>query len=110
MSLLKMLFSIEHEAHDRSMYEGGGRNDALIHQIDKEREYKTERNMYLAGFALTLLFVIGRITDLMQEHVDLEDDLERIRLSAKPAVDSSTGESGDASEIEMKPIQNKKND
>ena len=80
-----------------------------MHQLDKEKEYKTERNLYLAGFALTLLFVIGRITDLMQEHADLEIDLEKVRLSSKPAVDSSTDEVGQV-EIEMKPMQTKKND
>ena len=41
----------------------------LHHVHDKERKYKAERNMYLAGFALTLIFVIGRITQLMQESV-----------------------------------------
>lgn len=42
---------------------------------EKEKKYKAERNMYLTGFALTLLFVIGRITQLMQEHVELENEL-----------------------------------
>lgn len=74
----------------------------------KEKEYKTERNMYLAGFALTLLFVIGRITDLMQEHVELEDHLENIRLSSKSAIETTSGGNNNASEIEMKPLQAKK--
>jgi hypothetical protein len=77
-------------------------------QLDKEQEYKTECNIYLAGFALMLLFVIGQITNLMQEHAELDDDLEKIRLSSK-AVDSITGKVGNV-EIEMKPIQIKKND
>mmetsp|Transcript_30131 Transcript_30131/g.72330 ORF Transcript_30131/g.72330 Transcript_30131/m.72330 type:complete len:162 (-) Transcript_30131:69-554(-) len=42
---------------------------------EKEKKYKAERNMYLTGFALTLLFVIGRICQLMQEHVELENEL-----------------------------------
>lgn len=45
------------------------------HHHDKQKLYKAERNMYLAGFALTLLFVIGRILQLMQESVELEDQL-----------------------------------
>jgi hypothetical protein len=54
----------------------------------KEREYHTERNLYLAGFCLTLIFVIGRITDLMEEHVELEDELERAwKESPADAVD-----------------------
>ena len=39
----------------------------LHHHRNKERKYKAERNMYLSGFALTLLFVIGRITQLLQQ-------------------------------------------
>jgi len=46
----------------------------MLHH-EKEKKYKAERNMYLTGFALTLLFVIGRITQLMQEHVELENEL-----------------------------------
>ena len=42
---------------------------------EKEKKYKAERNMYLTGFALTLVFVIGRICKLMQEHVELENEL-----------------------------------
>eukprot|EP00934_Nitzschia_sp_Nitz4_P003489 Nitzschia sp. Nitz4//scaffold106_size73319//21810//22349//NITZ4_005731-RA/size73319-processed-gene-0.39-mRNA-1//1//CDS//3329532505//3479//frame0 len=113
LSLLNFLFAVEHDAHDRYLYQGGGRSDALLFQIDKEKEYKTERNIYLTGFALTLLFVIGRITDLMQEHVELEDDLQKARAASKqeqPVVDSSTDEPAGTSEIEMKPLQDKKKD
>jgi hypothetical protein len=45
-----------------------------FHHNDKEKKYKAERNMYLSGFALTLLFVIGRITTLMQENVELDHE------------------------------------
>lgn len=113
-SLLTMLFSMEREADERYYQFFGGpttyRPNDVLHQIDKEKEYKTERNIYLAGFSLTLLFVIGRITDLMQEHVDLEDDLEKIRKSGKPVVDASTDEPASSSEIEMKPLQAKKDE
>ncbi|CAB9523081.1 expressed unknown protein [Seminavis robusta] len=57
-----------------------GHGHHAIHH-DKQRLYKAERNTYLAGFALTLLFVIGRILQLMQESVELEDELE---LARKP--------------------------
>jgi hypothetical protein len=50
---------------------------------DKERKYKSERNMYLAGFALTLLFVIGRITTLLAESVELHEETERIEKQLK---------------------------
>jgi hypothetical protein len=108
-SRLQMILDMEKESHNHAGgNHHGGEEVRVLHQLDKEREYKTERNIYLAGFSLTLLFVIGRITNLMQEHAELEDDLEKIRLSSK-AVDSSTGEAGNV-EIEMKPIQTKKND
>jgi Bap31/Bap29 transmembrane region len=69
----------------------------------REREYQTERNIYLAGFCLTLIFVIGRITDLMQEHVELEDELERARKVSPTEAVQPQGEG-----IEMKPLISKK--
>jgi hypothetical protein len=63
------------EEHGVSSYS----HDIAFHPHDKERKYKAERNMYLAGFSLTLLFVIGRITTLMQESVELEEETERVR-------------------------------
>mmetsp|Transcript_8056 Transcript_8056/g.16729 ORF Transcript_8056/g.16729 Transcript_8056/m.16729 type:complete len:166 (-) Transcript_8056:1659-2156(-) len=45
---------------------------------DKERKYKSERNMYLSAFALTLLFVIGRIASLLRESVELHQEAERL--------------------------------
>ena len=84
-----------------------------IKHLDKEKQYKTQRNLYLSGFALTLIFVIGRITDLMQEHADLEDDLSKLRSNNIPIVDSSTGEDGNdekTKEIEMKSLSLKKKD
>lgn len=83
----------------------------VVRHLDKEKVYKTERNLYLSGFAVALLFAIGRLTDLMQEHAELEKELEKMRLSGAPAVDASTGEkSSEGNEIEMKPIQSKKRD
>ena len=47
-------------------------DSVLDRHLIKEKEYKTGRNMYLVGFAFTLLFVIGRLTELMQEQAELE--------------------------------------
>jgi len=58
------------------------RNSPIDRHLLKEKEYKAGRNIYLVGFALTLLFVIGRITELMQEHSELEGKLENLRLAA----------------------------
>jgi len=67
----------------------GHHHERTYHLHDKERKYKAERNMYLAGFALTLLFVIGRITQLMQESVELESETDRVK---KFTGDSATAE------------------
>jgi hypothetical protein len=82
----------------------------LVKHLDKEREYKTQRNLYLSGFALTLIFVIGRITDLMQEHVDLEDDLQKLRSlnNTHDATPVLAEESKRTGEIEMKSMPSKK--
>jgi hypothetical protein len=112
-SLLQFLFQKRNHNHETSLL--SSTNDSGLHphhhhHHQKEKEYKTERNMYLAGFALTLLFVIGRITDLMQEHVELEDELETVRLSTKPANETTSVGDANESEIEMKPLQAKKNE
>jgi hypothetical protein len=52
---------------------------------DKERKYKSERNMYLSGFALTLLFVIGRITTLLRESVELHEEAQRLEGALSPS-------------------------
>mmetsp|Transcript_38664 Transcript_38664/g.59649 ORF Transcript_38664/g.59649 Transcript_38664/m.59649 type:complete len:180 (+) Transcript_38664:92-631(+) len=105
LSFLQLIFAEEKEEHDSQIHHHG--EDALMFRhLEKEKEYRTERNIYLSGFALTLIFVIGRITDLMQEHVDLEDHLEKVRLSSKPAVESAIEGSGQV-EIEMKEIPKK---
>jgi hypothetical protein len=96
-SSLEFIFAVEKEA-------GRGHESSL----DKQKEFKTERNMYLASFALTLLFVIGRLTDLMQEHVEMEDECEHARRG-KPMVDSSVDDSGNV-QIEMKTMEKKPGD
>jgi hypothetical protein len=67
-------------------------HERAFHGHDRERKYKSERNMYLAGFSLTLLFVIGRITRLMEEGVELEAEIERVRLGGGSS--SGGGSSG----------------
>lgn len=62
---------------DRRHHHHGDRFYPNLH--DKERKYKSERNLYLAGFALTLLFAIGRLTTLLQESVELHDEAERLK-------------------------------
>mmetsp|Transcript_20370 Transcript_20370/g.48431 ORF Transcript_20370/g.48431 Transcript_20370/m.48431 type:complete len:175 (+) Transcript_20370:103-627(+) len=82
--------------------EGGGENDHYHHHhrdrfypnlMDKERKYKSERNLYLAGFALTLLFAIGRLTALLQESVELHDEMERLLQKKQQQTSSASSES-----------------
>jgi hypothetical protein len=88
---LQWISKTEKEAHDESMHQehsyfhhhDSESSGGVLRELDKQREYKTERNMYLTGFALTLLFVIGRIADLMQEHVELGDEYERVQQDQK---------------------------
>lgn len=71
------------------------------HHHDKQRLYRAERNMYLAGFALTLLFVLGRILQLMQEGVVLEDECELLRRSSNSVSHGTEG-------VEMQEMSKKK--
>ena len=75
----------------------------------RERKFRGQRNMYLAGFSLTLMFVISRLATLMQESIELEDECERLRQELEP-VDSSTGEekTDGKAEIEMKTLRKRK--
>jgi hypothetical protein len=83
--------------------------DALaVYHLNREKEYKTEPHLYLSGSAVALLFDIGRLTDLNQEHVELEQELDTMRLSNSTSVDSSTGEKSCGQEIEFNSIQSKK--
>jgi hypothetical protein len=53
-------------------------HERIYHDLDKQRKFRAERNSYLAGFSLTLLFVIVRISQLMQEAVEYEEQVERL--------------------------------
>merc|ERR1711933_310066 len=92
---------------------------SMDRHILKEKEYKASQNLYLAGFALTLLFVIGRITELMQEHAELTGKIENLKLalsmvhkvdpqSLDPPPPSANEVPTDG--IEMKPMRSKKKD
>lgn len=73
----RILARLEHEHGGDDMY--SQQHGRVYHAQDKERKYKSERNMYLAGFSLTLVFVIGRILKLMQESVELEEEKDRVK-------------------------------
>ena len=96
---------------EKALHTGHDALNVIDRHLLKEREYKAGRNMYLAGFALTLLFVIGRITDLMQEHAELEGKIETLTLAIAINNNSSSGDNNDVpgtKGIEMKPMRMKK--
>ena len=97
---------------------------AAITAHDRERKYKSERNMYLAGFALTLVFVIGRLTQLMEENVELEEECSRLvklhdqqqpqtggtaatTMTIKSAASDDGKKATSTSEVEMKTMRKK---
>lgn len=61
--------------------------------FEKQRKFRAERNLYLSGFALTLLLVIARIVELMQEGVVAEDarDEATRRLDDVASTAAATG-------------------
>lgn len=86
---------------------------------DRERKYKSERNLYLAGFALTLLFVIGRLAVLLQESVELQEEIDRLEAqsrvvagsaAATTKTSSSKGKPADEEPQPAKSEQEKKSD
>lgn len=90
------------EEHDAGMSHA---HDRIYHGHDKERKFRAERNMYLAGFALTLLFVIGRITQLMQESVELEEETDRVKKFVKEAAEHEEKQKAQDGQDDSKPKQ-----
>jgi len=91
----------------------GGPHSHHHHYQDKQRLYKAERNMYLAGFALTLLFVIGRILQLMQESAEFEEQLTYVtRQQQQSSTLSGTDKGVEMTEaaVKAKPPAEKKKD
>jgi hypothetical protein len=109
----------KHEEAKLAVSEGMPPRNSIDRLLTKEKKYKAERNIYLVGFALTLIFVIGRITELMQEHAELEGKIENLKLAASMMEKHSKEESpsdgdGDVDApidgIEMKSMGSKKKD
>ena len=84
----RVLARIEEERH-------GSYNPSFFdyfypHLHHKERKYKSERNIYLSAFALTLLFVIGRLAQLLKESVELHQEAVKLEKSLKKDGDKKT--------------------
>eukprot|EP00179_Madagascaria_erythrocladioides_P031275 CAMPEP_0198341912 /NCGR_PEP_ID=MMETSP1450-20131203/50230_1 /TAXON_ID=753684 ORGANISM="Madagascaria erythrocladiodes, Strain CCMP3234" /NCGR_SAMPLE_ID=MMETSP1450 /ASSEMBLY_ACC=CAM_ASM_001115 /LENGTH=170 /DNA_ID=CAMNT_0044046973 /DNA_START=71 /DNA_END=583 /DNA_ORIENTATION=- len=55
-----------------------GLGGTLNAQYLKGQRYRAQRNLYLAGFVLTLLFAIKRIIELVVNEIALRDEIKRI--------------------------------
>lgn len=56
-----------------------GSTGYLSKNMTKSRLFRAERNLYLAGFTLVLLFVIARMVELLQLSVDLEEQRDSLK-------------------------------
>jgi len=58
--------------------------------LDKQRLFRTERNLYLAGFCLALLFVIGRLLSLMKRNLALRRALKEAEAKSSDVQSTTT--------------------
>eukprot|EP00188_Purpureofilum_apyrenoidigerum_P005316 Plantae.Rhodophyta-Purpureofilum_apyrenoidigerum.ctg6813.p1 GENE.Plantae.Rhodophyta-Purpureofilum_apyrenoidigerum.ctg6813~~Plantae.Rhodophyta-Purpureofilum_apyrenoidigerum.ctg6813.p1 ORF type:complete len:197 (+),score=36.28 Plantae.Rhodophyta-Purpureofilum_apyrenoidigerum.ctg6813:202-792(+) len=77
-----------------------GSNDmyaALSVSQKKQRMFRAERNLYLAGFCLTLIFVIQRVIQLATENSNLSYEIEKKK---KTPITSTQSTSATSSEVQ----------
>lgn len=74
------------------------RQAGMDRSMERQRKFRAERNIYLSAFALTLLFVIARIVELLQENTKFEDerDGERKKLDDVAGVRAQAGQTSAA--------------
>lgn len=83
LALVESMHSV-HTIEEKMKYDKDRRHDLSYERLQtimdhhRERRFRSQRNMYIAGFSFTLMFVIGRITTLMQESIELENEIERL--------------------------------
>ena len=105
-SIATVHYIIEREQQEHGMQ--SLEHERIIHDLHKQRKFRGERNMYLAGFSLTLLFVIVRICQLMQESVEWEAQVEA--LTKAVASEQAAGTDDGVELTSIKPKQDKKKD
>lgn len=97
VTTLQRLSAREKEPAGSAAAAGAGLGDPRAGYVEmsfeKQRKFRAERNLYLSGFALTLLLVIARIVELMQEGVSAEDarDEANRRLDDVASTAAATG-------------------
>lgn len=70
--------------------------------LDKQRKFRAERNMYLSSFALTLVFVIARLVELMQQTITLEEEKDALAARVKQ-LSQANGENAPVTDISAEP-------
>lgn len=93
--------------HQTQPLGGSVNHDRIFHDMARQRKFRSERNMYLAGFALTLVFVIVRLCKLMQESVEYEEEVDRLTNAASNAATSEQEPPCNMDGVEMMTVKSK---
>lgn len=102
--------TLEHDLDHAGIGGGGTEHDRIFHDLDKQRKFRAERNMYLAGFSLTLQFVIVRLCQLMQESVESDEEIKRLTAAiATEGASTDEDNSNKTRGVEMTLLGKKKN-
>jgi hypothetical protein len=113
MALLESISSVHHflqKEHNSKEHYETPEHERIFYDLVKQRKFRSERNMYLAGFSLTLLFVIVRISQLMQESVEWEEQVNALTKAVASEVPVSTTQQQGVELTSVKPIKAKKKD
>eukprot|EP00540_Astrosyne_radiata_P018666 CAMPEP_0116844954 /NCGR_PEP_ID=MMETSP0418-20121206/12991_1 /TAXON_ID=1158023 /ORGANISM="Astrosyne radiata, Strain 13vi08-1A" /LENGTH=175 /DNA_ID=CAMNT_0004475997 /DNA_START=27 /DNA_END=554 /DNA_ORIENTATION=+ len=108
---MSSLRTVEQRLHESRNLDLSYEKERHIVEVLRERKFRAQRNMYLAGFSFTLMFVIVRIVQLMKESIDLEDECERVRnqLAATDSiVEETTSQQTEMTTIRRRPTDKKK--
>mmetsp|Transcript_11394 Transcript_11394/g.17488 ORF Transcript_11394/g.17488 Transcript_11394/m.17488 type:complete len:187 (+) Transcript_11394:133-693(+) len=101
---------LEHELDHAGIGGGGTEHDRIFHDLDRQRKFRAERNMYLAAFSLTLQFVIMRLCQLMQESVESDEEIKRLTTAiASEGASTDDDDSKKKGGVEMTMLGKKKN-
>ena len=108
-SISSVHYFLRKEHNDKEHYETP-EHERIFYDLIKQRKFRSERNMYLAGFSLTLLFVIVRISQLMQESVEWEEQVNAL-TKAVASEEQQQGSTTQGVELtSAKPMKAKKKD
>lgn len=103
---ISTLRHLEHKEESASENTTGAYSERVGYigvSLDKQRKFRAERNMYLAGFALTLVFVIARIVELMQQVSNTEEEREALTQRIKDIGEAANAATTTTTDISSPP-------